>query len=79
MALTPMRQSLLSVGFMALFMALVRRELKALWRDPWQLALISYIPLLGILCLWWLFKVRVYRGSYPWRLLTKTIANSAGC
>lgn len=50
-----------SVGFMALFMALVRRELKALWRDPWQLALISYIPLLGILCLWWLFSAGLPR------------------
>ncbi|WP_037422590.1 ABC transporter permease [Shewanella xiamenensis] len=46
---------------MALFMALVRRELKALWRDPWQLALISYIPLLGILCLWWLFSAGLPR------------------
>lgn len=50
-----------SVGLMALFMALVRRELKALWRDPWQLALISYIPLLGILCLWWLFSAGLPR------------------
>lgn len=40
---------------------LVRRELKALWRDPWQLALISYIPLLGILCLWWLFSAGLPR------------------
>lgn len=41
--------------------ALVRRELRALWRDPWQLALISYIPLLGILCLWWLFSAGLPR------------------
>lgn len=50
-----------SVGFMALLVTLVRRELRALWRDPWQLALISYIPLLGILCLWWLFSAGLPR------------------
>lgn len=46
---------------MALLTALVRRELRALWHDPWQLALISYIPLLGILCLWWLFSAGLPR------------------
>lgn len=46
---------------MALFIALVRRELRALWRDPWQLALISYIPLIGIFCLWWLFSAGLPR------------------
>ncbi|MCE9679805.1 ABC transporter permease [Shewanella sp. AS1] len=40
---------------------LLRRELKALWQDPWQLALISYIPLLGVLALWWLFSAGVPR------------------
>ena len=33
----------------------------ALWRDPWQLALISYIPLIGIFCLWWLFSAGLPR------------------
>ncbi|PIW59968.1 ABC transporter permease [Shewanella sp. CG12_big_fil_rev_8_21_14_0_65_47_15] len=46
---------------MALLIALVRRELTALWRDPWQLALISYIPLIGMLCLWWLFSAGLPR------------------
>ncbi|MCS6154522.1 ABC transporter permease [Shewanella baltica] len=46
---------------MALLIALVRRELSALWRDPWQLALISYIPLIGIFCLWWLFSAGLPR------------------
>jgi ABC-2 type transport system permease protein len=49
------------MSFMALSVALVRRELRALWHDPWQLALISYIPLLGILCLWWLFSAGLQR------------------
>ncbi|MCG9695500.1 ABC transporter permease [Shewanella sp. Isolate11] len=35
---------------------LIKRELLALWHDPWQLALVSYIPILGILGLWWLFS-----------------------
>ncbi len=35
---------------------LLKRELVALWHDPWQLALVSYIPILGILGLWWLFS-----------------------
>lgn len=49
------------LGFMALLIALVRRELHALWRDPWQLALVSYIPLLSVLCLWWLFSAGLPR------------------
>lgn len=49
------------MGFMALFVALVRCELRALWHDPWQLALISYIPLLGMICLWWLFSAGLPR------------------
>lgn len=40
---------------------LIKRELVALWHDPWQLALVSYIPLLGILGLWWLFSAGVPR------------------
>ncbi|MGI2197358.1 ABC transporter permease [Shewanella baltica] len=46
---------------MALLIALIRRELSALWRDPWQLSLISYIPLIGIFCLWWLFSAGLPR------------------
>jgi ABC-2 type transport system permease protein len=42
--------------------ALVARELKALWQDPWQLALVSYLPLLGILMLWWLFSAGLPRA-----------------
>lgn len=41
--------------------SLIKRELKALWNDPWQLALISYIPLLGIFCIWWLFSAALPR------------------
>ncbi|QSX33224.1 ABC transporter permease [Shewanella avicenniae] len=37
-------------------LALLRRELRLLKQDNWQLALISYIPLLGFLMLWWLFS-----------------------
>lgn len=40
---------------------LLRREVAALLRDPWQLALISYLPLLGVLCLWWMFSVGLPR------------------
>lgn len=41
--------------------ALIKRELHALWRSPWQLALVSYIPILSILCLWWLFSAGLPR------------------
>ncbi|QFU24629.1 ABC transporter permease [Shewanella eurypsychrophilus] len=41
--------------------SIIRRELDALWRSPWQLALVSYIPLLCILCLWWLFSAGLPR------------------
>ncbi|MGL4939314.1 ABC transporter permease, partial [Shewanella sp.] len=40
---------------------LLRREIAALLRDPWQLALISYLPLLGVLCLWWMFSAGLPR------------------
>ncbi|ASJ95461.1 ABC transporter permease [Shewanella marisflavi] len=35
---------------------LIKRELRRLWQSPWQLALVSYLPLLGTLVLWWLFS-----------------------
>ncbi|GGY93908.1 ABC transporter permease [Shewanella fodinae] len=40
---------------------LLRREFHALQRDGWQLALISYVPLLGFLFLWWLFSAALPR------------------
>ena len=40
---------------------LIKRELIALWNDPWQLALVSYIPLVGIFGLWWLFSAGLPR------------------
>ena len=43
------------------FLAACKTELNALWRSPWQLALVSYIPLLGVLCLWWLFSAGLPR------------------
>lgn len=42
-------------------MDMIKRELKALLREPWQLALVSYIPLIGILGLWWLFSAGLPR------------------
>ena len=43
------------------FLVLFRREYRALWRSPWQLALVSYIPILSVLCLWWLFSAGLPR------------------
>ncbi|ACJ27346.1 ABC-type multidrug transport system, permease component [Shewanella piezotolerans WP3] len=40
---------------------MLKRELTALLDDPWQLALISYIPLLSILGLWLLFSAGLPR------------------
>ena len=37
-------------------MHLFKREFQALYNDPWQLALTTYVPLLFILCLWWIFS-----------------------
>lgn len=69
---------------MSSFLHLVRAELKALWRSPWQLALVSYIPLLSILCLWWLFSAGLPRqlpvaivdqdNSQLSRMLTRNLA-----
>ncbi|MCL1142116.1 ABC transporter permease [Shewanella gaetbuli] len=36
--------------------AYVKQEWAALWQSPWQVALVSYIPIVSILCLWWLFS-----------------------
>ncbi|WP_153913867.1 ABC transporter permease [Shewanella sp. TC10] len=41
--------------------ALLNQELKRLWHSPWQLALVTYIPLVSILCLWWLFSAGLPR------------------
>jgi ABC-2 type transport system permease protein len=46
---------------MTRFIDSIRRELHALWHSPWQLALVSYIPILSILCLWWLFSAGLPR------------------
>ncbi len=46
---------------MTYLLSLMRGEIRALWRSPWQLALVSYIPLLSILCLWWLFSAGLPR------------------
>ncbi|WP_299569135.1 ABC transporter permease [uncultured Shewanella sp.] len=40
---------------------LLKQELKRLWSSPWQLALVTYIPLISILCLWWLFSAGLPR------------------
>lgn len=40
---------------------LIKRELNSLWQSPWQLALVSYIPLIGVLALWWLFSAGLPR------------------
>jgi len=63
------------------------REGKALWHSPWQLALVSYIPLLGILTLWWLFSAGLPRQlpvavvdldhSQISRMLTRQLAANA--
>ncbi|WOT04777.1 ABC transporter permease [Shewanella youngdeokensis] len=40
---------------------MLKREMAALIHDPWQLALVSYIPLLGIVGLWLLFSAGLPR------------------
>ncbi|GLP96973.1 ABC transporter permease [Paraferrimonas sedimenticola] len=39
--------------------ALIRRELKAIGQDPWQLSLLSIIPMLSVGLIWWLFSAGV--------------------
>lgn len=67
--------------------ALLKQELKTLWHSPWQLALVTYIPLISILCLWWLFSAGLPRqlpvavvdqdNSQLTRMLTRNLtANS---
>lgn len=62
-------------------------ELTQLWRSPWQLAMVSYIPLISMLCLWWLFSAGLPRqlpvavvdqdNSQVSRMLTRNLqANS---
>ncbi|BDM63112.1 ABC transporter [Shewanella sp. NFH-SH190041] len=40
---------------------MIAREWRALWHDPWLLALVSYVPLLLALALWGLFSAAVPR------------------
>ncbi|MCL1046380.1 ABC transporter permease [Shewanella electrodiphila] len=67
--------------------ALLKQELNRLWHSPWQLALVTYIPLISILCLWWLFSAGLPRqlpvavvdqdNSQLTRMLTRNLtANS---
>ena len=66
---------------------LFKREFNALWHSPWQLALISYIPLIGVLALWWLFSAGLPRqlpvavvdvdNSQISRMLTRQLAANA--
>ena len=37
-------------------MNLFKREFQAVYRDPWQLALTTYVPLILMLSLWWIFS-----------------------
>ncbi|WP_351088530.1 ABC transporter permease [Shewanella sp. S1-49-MNA-CIBAN-0167] len=63
------------------------RECKALWHSPWQLALVSYIPLIGVLTLWWLFSAGLPRqlpvavvdldNSQISRMLTRQLSANA--
>lgn len=38
------------------FFALLKRELHYLFRDPWLLSLVSWIPLLLFVVMWWIFS-----------------------
>ncbi|UCX06189.1 ABC transporter permease [Shewanella glacialimarina] len=46
---------------MLTMMDFVKREWRALWQSPWQLALVTYIPIVSVLCLWWLFSAGLPR------------------
>ncbi|MGI1999706.1 ABC transporter permease [uncultured Shewanella sp.] len=66
---------------------LFRRECKALWNSPWQLALVSYIPLISVIALWWLFSAGLPRqlpvavvdldNSQISRMLTRQLSANA--
>jgi ABC-2 type transport system permease protein len=39
----------------------LRREARRLWASPWDLAMITWLPLLGIALLWWIFSAGLPR------------------
>lgn len=39
----------------------IKRELIALKNDPWQIALVSFIPIIGMLVFWWIFSASIAR------------------
>ena len=39
----------------------IKRELKGLWQDPWLRALVTFIPIICGLILWWLFSAGLAR------------------
>lgn len=53
---SPARAAATGVG------AVVRRELRALWASPWDLALVSWWPLLLLAIVWWTFAAGLPRG-----------------
>ncbi|CAN7350044.1 ABC transporter permease [Acidovorax sp. Leaf78] len=38
-----------------------RREARRLWADPWDLAMVTWVPLLGVALLWWIFSAGLPR------------------
>ena len=38
-----------------------RREARRLAADPWDLAMVTWVPLLGVALLWWIFSARLPR------------------
>lgn len=44
-----------------MMMYCLKRELRLLWQDPWQMALVSYLPILFGLLLWWIFSAGLAR------------------
>ncbi|WP_298211225.1 ABC transporter permease [Acidovorax sp.] len=38
-----------------------RREARRLWADPWDLAMVTWVPLLAVALLWWIFSAGLPR------------------
>ena len=44
-----------ATGFFATVRRSMRYERRRLWREPWELAMISWVPMLAVLLMWWIF------------------------
>ena len=57
-----------------------RREVRRLAADPWDLAMVTWVPLLGVALLWWIFSAGLPRhlAGFPRTAITSISCQEHG-